>query len=86
MSGHQGTPDPAEHAENYWFSRHSQSIIFLIIVLAIIGIYEATQIPVTTTIMGVGVILWSFLTLGLHPELRHLPPRPKASAEVLTHV
>src|SRR5215470_2862142 len=38
--------EPAERADNYWFARHSQSIIFLIIVLAIIGIYEATQIPV----------------------------------------
>src|SRR4030095_12755146 len=35
-----------ESADNYWFARHSQSIIFLIIILAIIGIYEATQIPV----------------------------------------
>ncbi len=38
--------EPAERAENYWFARHSKSIIFLIIVLAIIGIYEAFQIPV----------------------------------------
>src|SRR5215813_14329405 len=36
----------SEQAENYWFARHSKSIIFLIIFLAIIGIYEATQIPV----------------------------------------
>ena len=36
----------SEHAEHYWFARHSTSIIFLIIVLAIIGIYEAFQIPV----------------------------------------
>src|SRR5690349_8879637 len=36
----------SEQAENYWFSRHSTSIIFLIIVLAIIGIYAAFQIPV----------------------------------------
>src|SRR5262249_21316111 len=36
----------SEQAENYWFARHSTSIIFLIIVLAIIGIYEAFQIPV----------------------------------------
>ena len=35
-----------EYAEHYWFARHSTSIIFLIIVLAIIGIYEAFQIPV----------------------------------------
>src|SRR5438477_8610408 len=37
---------PAEHPENYWFARHSQSIIFLIIILGIIGIYEAFQLPV----------------------------------------
>src|SRR5262249_60692930 len=36
----------AEHPENYWFARQSKSIIFLIIVLAIIGAYEAFQIPV----------------------------------------
>jgi CzcA family heavy metal efflux pump len=38
--------DPAERAENYWFARHSKSIIFLIVVLAIIGVYEAFQLPV----------------------------------------
>jgi multidrug efflux pump subunit AcrB len=37
---------PAEHADRYWFARHSKSIIFFIIVLTITGIYEATQIPV----------------------------------------
>src|SRR5215475_7738236 len=36
----------SEQAEKYWFARHSTSIIFLIIVLAIIGIYEAFQIQV----------------------------------------
>src|SRR5215471_3353496 len=36
----------SEQAEKYWFARHSTSIIFLIIVLAIVGIYEAFQIPV----------------------------------------
>src|SRR5205085_4426837 len=44
----------------------------------IIGIHESSQkalrIMQLTTIMGVGVILWSVLTLWLHPELRHLPP------------
>src|SRR5213083_3485566 len=35
-----------ERAEHYWFARHSTSIIFLIIVLAIIGAFEAFQIPV----------------------------------------
>src|SRR5262244_4404645 len=36
----------SEQAEKYWFARHSKSIIFLIIVLAIIGIYQAFQLPV----------------------------------------
>src|SRR5919201_4857884 len=36
----------SEEAQNYWFARQSKSIIFLIIVLAVIGIYEAFQIPV----------------------------------------
>ena len=35
-----------ENPDKYWFARHSQSIIFLIIILAIIGIYEAYQLPV----------------------------------------
>src|SRR5438132_8498296 len=35
-----------EHRENYWFARQSKSIIFLIIILGIIGIYEAFQLPV----------------------------------------
>src|SRR2546425_5572925 len=35
-----------ERSENYWFDRHSKSIIFLIIILAIIGTYEAFQLPV----------------------------------------
>src|SRR5436189_6111907 len=38
--------EAAEVSDNYWFARHSKSIIFLIIVLAIVGIYEAFQIPV----------------------------------------
>ena len=38
--------DSAEHPENYWFARHSKPIIFLIIILTVIGAYEATQIPV----------------------------------------
>jgi CzcA family heavy metal efflux pump len=36
----------AERSEQYWFARHSQSIIFLIIILGIVGIYEAFQLPV----------------------------------------
>jgi multidrug efflux pump subunit AcrB len=39
--------DPsAEHSENYWFSRHSKSIIFLIVMLSVVGVYEALSIPV----------------------------------------
>jgi CzcA family heavy metal efflux pump len=38
--------DSAERPENYWFARHSKPIIFLIIILTVIGAYEATQIPV----------------------------------------
>src|SRR5712671_5350228 len=35
-----------ENSERYWFARHAKSIIFLIIVLAIIGTYEAFQLPI----------------------------------------
>ena len=38
--------EPSESPDQYWFARHSKSIIFLIVVLAIIGIYEAFQLPV----------------------------------------
>src|SRR5262245_47471830 len=34
-----------EHPENYWFARHSKSIVFLIIILTIVGVYEALNIP-----------------------------------------
>src|SRR4249919_2691797 len=37
---------PLEHADDYWFARHSKSIIFLILILTIVGIYEALSIPV----------------------------------------
>ena len=40
------TPTVDERAERYWFARHSQSIIFLICILAVIGIYEALTLPV----------------------------------------
>src|SRR5919201_793424 len=39
-------PAEREHPDQYWFARHATSIIFLIIVLAIVGIYEAFQLPV----------------------------------------
>ncbi len=41
-----GGHEQPEDRENYWFARHDQSIIFLIIILGIIGIYEAFQLPV----------------------------------------
>src|ERR1700690_3744605 len=38
---------PTGNAEShYWFARHSKSIIFLILTLAIIGIYEAFTLPI----------------------------------------
>src|SRR3984893_15724971 len=36
----------AERPSHYWFSRHSKSIIFLIIVLSVVGVYEALSIPI----------------------------------------
>ena len=35
-----------EDASRYWFSRHSKSIIFLISMLAVVGLYEALSIPI----------------------------------------
>jgi multidrug efflux pump subunit AcrB len=35
-----------ERADQYWFARHSKSIIFLIIVLTVVGAYEALTLPV----------------------------------------
>ncbi len=35
-----------ENSDRYWFARHSGSIIFLILVLTVVGIYEALNIPV----------------------------------------
>ena len=38
---------PSENPESkYWFSRHSKSIIFLILTLAVVGIYEALSLPI----------------------------------------
>src|ERR1700722_3475302 len=37
---------PTEDRSRYWFARHSKSIIFLVLVLAAIGIYEAFYIPI----------------------------------------
>src|SRR3954463_5730634 len=35
-----------ERADHYWFARHSQSIIFLICLLTVVGVYEALTLPV----------------------------------------
>src|SRR5215468_2622301 len=40
-------PLAEERAEQYWFARHSKSIIFLISILAIIGTYAAFYIPIS---------------------------------------
>ena len=39
-------PAVDERPDQYWFARHSKSIIFLICILAVIGIYEALTLPV----------------------------------------
>jgi multidrug efflux pump subunit AcrB len=38
--------EPVEQADRYWFARHSTSIIFLIGILTVIGVYEALTLPV----------------------------------------
>src|SRR5690349_22638378 len=38
--------DMVESSDRYWFARHSQSIIFLICILAVIGAYEELTLPV----------------------------------------
>src|SRR6202167_5348444 len=40
------TAAPVEDRSQYWFARHSKSIVFLVLVLAVIGIYEALSIPI----------------------------------------
>src|SRR4051812_38690415 len=37
---------PLEQPERYWFARHSKSIIFLVCILTVIGVYEALTLPV----------------------------------------
>jgi len=41
-----GQPPRASLASKYWFARHSKSIIFLILTLAIVGGYEALTLPI----------------------------------------
>jgi multidrug efflux pump subunit AcrB len=38
-------PTPAPESR-YWFARHSKSIIFLILTLAVVGVYEALSLPI----------------------------------------
>jgi multidrug efflux pump subunit AcrB len=40
------TPSSAEDPEQYWFARHSKSIIFFICMLAVVGVYVMLSIPV----------------------------------------
>src|SRR3954466_11154163 len=35
-----------ERADQYWFARHAKSIIFLICLLTVVGVYEALTLPV----------------------------------------
>ncbi|MFY9527945.1 MAG: efflux RND transporter permease subunit [Candidatus Acidiferrales bacterium] len=37
---------PTEDRSRYWFARHAKSIIFLVLILAIIGVYETLSIPI----------------------------------------
>src|SRR5271166_4234664 len=43
-------PSHSKASENpesrYWFARHSKSIIFLILTLAVVGVYEALSLPI----------------------------------------
>ncbi len=41
------TPKHSASPESrYWFARHSKSIIFLILTLAVVGVYEALSLPI----------------------------------------
>src|SRR6266481_5145629 len=40
------TVPAAEQEQRYWFSRHSKSIVYLISMLAVVGVYEAFSIPI----------------------------------------
>src|SRR2546427_4223527 len=37
---------PIDDPNRYWFARHSKSIIFMILALAVVGIYEALTLPI----------------------------------------
>ena len=36
-----------DNPDRYWFARHSKSIIFMILTLAVVGIYEALTLPIS---------------------------------------
>ena len=36
-----------EQRSRYWFARHSKSILFVVVVLVIVGVYEAFSIPIS---------------------------------------
>jgi multidrug efflux pump subunit AcrB len=38
--------NPQENPDHYWFARHANAIVFLIIILGVVGIYEAFSIPI----------------------------------------
>ena len=46
LSPQSGRGASLEQRSRYWFARHSKSILFVVIVLAIVGIYEARSIPI----------------------------------------
>src|SRR5260370_13048374 len=41
-----GGSAPIDDPNRYWFARHSKSIIFMIITLAVVGVYEALTLPI----------------------------------------
>src|ERR1700726_1422123 len=40
------SPSNEKPESRYWFARHSKSIIFLILTLAVVGVYEALSLPI----------------------------------------
>ena len=79
--------DPLDRSDNYWFARHAKSIIFLIIILGIIGTYEATQIPVavfpTTNFPLIKIGVDNGVTVGIHGEAEDSELRPQGRVNVL---
>ncbi len=60
----------SQNERSYWFARHSKSVIFLILTLALLGGYLAFSIPVSvfpeTNFPG----FWSLSTTGSCPLTR----------------